>query len=105
MDPDKMTQQQRAEAMNSLTFISEKRDVYAKSRMCADKSLKRTNRIRDRYSFIKHKIEEGEVNVQYYPTTEMWSNVLNKPKNGTPFKKDRSKLMNVPLAYDDNVEF
>ena len=34
----------------------------------------------------------------------MWSGVLNKPKHGTPFKKDRAKLMNVPLAYDNDLE-
>ncbi len=35
----------------------------------------------------------------------MWSDVLNKPKHGTPFKKDRDMLMNVPLKYDDELEF
>ena len=35
----------------------------------------------------------------------MWSDVLNKPKHGTPFKKDRAMLMNVPLKYDDELEF
>ena len=34
----------------------------------------------------------------------MWSNILNKPKQGPPFKKDRSILMNVPVDYDDEVE-
>ncbi len=42
--------------------------------------------------------------MQYCPTKEMWSDVLNKPKNGTLFRKDRAKLMNVPVGYDDNVE-
>ena len=42
--------------------------------------------------------------MQYCPTKEMWSDVLNKPKNGTPFRKDPAKLMNVPLGYGDNVE-
>ncbi len=34
----------------------------------------------------------------------MWSDILNKPKSGTPFRKDRAKLMNVPIGYADNVE-
>ncbi len=34
----------------------------------------------------------------------MWSDVLNKPKNDIPFRKDCAKLMNVPVGYDDNVE-
>ncbi len=35
----------------------------------------------------------------------MWSDVLNKPKHGTPFKKDQAMLMNVPVGYDDDLEF
>ncbi len=61
-------------------------------------SLNRTNHIKARYYFVKDKIEEGEVDVRYCPTTEMWSDVLNKPNHSTPFKKDHAKLMNVPLA-------
>ena len=68
-------------------------------------SSKRTKHIKARYYFIKDKIKEGEVDVRYCPTTEMWSDVLNKPKHVTQFKKDRAKLMNVPLAYDDDLEF
>ena len=34
----------------------------------------------------------------------MWSDILNKPKNGTPFRKDHARLMNVPLGYNNNVE-
>ena len=67
--------------------------------------MKRTKHIKARYYFIKDKIEEGEVDVRYCPTTEMWSDVLNKPKHGTPFKKDCAKLMNVPLVYDNDLEF
>ena len=35
----------------------------------------------------------------------MWSDVLNKSKQGGPFRKDRAMLMSVPVEYDDNVEF
>ena len=35
----------------------------------------------------------------------MWSNLLNKPKQGGPFKKDQAMLMGVPEEYDDNVEY
>ena len=35
----------------------------------------------------------------------MWSDVLNKPKQGGPFRKDRTMLMGVPVEYDDNVEY
>jgi hypothetical protein len=68
-------------------------------------SSKRTKHIKARYFFIKDKIEEGEVEIRYCPTEKMWSDVLNKPKQGGPFRKDRAMLMGVPEEYDDNVEY
>ncbi len=34
----------------------------------------------------------------------MWANVLTKPKQGGPFRFERSHLMNIPINYDDDVE-
>ena len=68
-------------------------------------SSKRTKHIKARYYFAKDRIDEGEMDVRYCPTTEMWSDMLNKAKHGTPFKRDRAMLMNVPLAYDNELEF
>ncbi len=34
----------------------------------------------------------------------MRADVLTKPKQGGPFRLDRSHLMNVPINYDDNAE-
>ena len=34
----------------------------------------------------------------------MWMDVLSKPEQGTPFRKDGADLMNVPVEYDDEVE-
>ena len=66
---------------------------------------KRTKHIKARYVFIKDKIVEVEVRIRYCPTKEMWSNVLNKPKQGAPFRKDQAIVMDVPEKYDDNVEY
>ena len=68
-------------------------------------SSSRTKNIKARYYFIKEKVNECEVEIKYCPTDQMWSEVLNKPKKGNPFKKYRSMLMNVPVEYDDEVEF
>ena len=56
--------------------------------------------------FIKGKVEEGEVEIQYCPTDKMWSDVLNNPKQGALFCSDKAMLikMNLPLDYDDNDE-
>ncbi len=34
----------------------------------------------------------------------MWSDVLNKPKQGQAFRKDRAMLMNVSVDYSDDEE-
>ena len=68
-------------------------------------SSTQTEHIKARYFFIKDKIEEGEVEIRYCPTEKMWSDVLNKPKQGGPFRKDRAILMCIPEEYDDNVEY
>ena len=67
-------------------------------------SSKRTKHIKARYFFVKDKIEDGDLEVQYCPTEQMWTDVLNKPEQGTPFRKDRAALMNVPVDYNDDAE-
>ena len=37
-------------------------------------------------------------------TEKMWSDDLNKPNQGTPFREDRSMVMNVPVDYNDKEE-
>ncbi len=59
---------------------------------------KQTKHVKARYYFIKDKLEEGEVDIHYCPTEEMWSHTLNKPKNTIPFQKDQARLMNIPLG-------
>ena len=35
----------------------------------------------------------------------MWSDVLNKPNQGSPFRKDCAMLMDIPEEYDNSVEY
>ena len=42
--------------------------------------------------------------VQYCPTEMALVSILNKPKQGTPFRKDRAMFMNCPINYDDAVK-
>ncbi len=63
-----------------------------------------TKQIKARYYFVKDKVEEGELDISYCPTKQMWSDILNKPKQLAPLRKDRSILMNVPVEYDNGVE-
>ena len=68
-------------------------------------SSKRTKHIKARYCFIKDNIDEGKIDLRYCPTVEMTADILNKPKNRAAFCRNRAKLMNVPVEYDDQVEF
>ena len=68
-------------------------------------SSKRTKHIKAGYFFIKDKMKEGKVEIRYCPTKKMWSNVLNKPKQGAPFRKDPAMMMDVPVEYDNNVKY
>ena len=38
------------------------------------------------------------------PAKTIWVDVLNKMKQGASFRQDRSKLMNAPIDYNDNIE-
>ncbi len=66
-------------------------------------SSSHTKHIKAQYYFVKDKVEEGEVDIRYCPTKRMWSNILNKLKQGALFRRDRAMLMKVPINYDDRV--
>ena len=65
---------------------------------------KRTKHTKARYFFIKDTIEDVELEVQYYPKENMWTDILNKAEQGMKFCKDIAALMNVSVYYDDEVE-
>jgi hypothetical protein len=67
-------------------------------------SSKCMKHIKCRYFFIRDKIKDGDLAVQYSPTEIMWADVLTKPKQGGPFCLGRSQLMNIPINYNDDVE-
>jgi hypothetical protein len=50
-------------------------------------------------------LKKVELKLGTAPTEKMWSNVLSKPKQGTPFRKGRAIWMDIPQDYDDNVEY
>jgi len=48
-----------------------------------------------RYFFIKDRIDNGEIILEYVPTEEMVADVLTKPLQGAQFRKLRAKLQNL----------
>eukprot|EP00804_Cyclotella_cryptica_P011844 CCRYP_015374-RA/>CCRYP_015374-RA protein AED:0.32 eAED:0.30 QI:0/0/0/1/1/1/3/0/311 len=57
-------------------------------------SGKRTKHIKAKYFFITDKVAEGDIVIKHAPTEEMWADMNTKPKQGRPFRKDWSQMMN-----------
>jgi len=66
-------------------------------------SSKRTKHLKNKYFYIKHCVDDGDVEIKKKDTSEMWCDVYTKPKTGTAFKKDRSIIMNCPLDWPDEA--
>jgi hypothetical protein len=58
-------------------------------------SGKRTRHVNIRYFFVKDRIDNGEVRVEYCPTEEMLADIFTKPLQGALFRKFRDRLLNV----------
>lgn len=55
-------------------------------------TCKRTKHLDVKYHFIREKVEEGTIQVEYVPTSDQLADVLTKPLLGTRFDILRSKL-------------
>jgi hypothetical protein len=64
----------------------------------------RTKHIEHRFYLVKDKIDRGDLEIEHMGTDKMWSDILNKPKQGKVFREFRGHLMNVAEDYDDDVE-
>jgi hypothetical protein len=64
-------------------------------------SSKRTKHIKSKYFFIKDKVDQGEIEIRKKDTDDMWCDVCTKPKQGSPFRKDRAMIMNCPMDWPD----
>ena len=55
---------------------------------------------------VKDKVDHGEIEIEYKPTWEMWSDMLTKPLQGNACHLMCGMLMNIPVEYeyDDEVE-
>ena len=67
-------------------------------------SSKRTKHIKARYFLVKDKIDQGDLEIEYCPTDDMWADINTKPLQGSKFYKMRAALMNVAVNYSDEKE-
>ena len=59
----------------------------------------RTKHINIRYFWLKDRVDQGEVKLDYCPTEDMVADILTKPLQGAQFLKLRAKL----LGHEDTV--
>ena len=57
-------------------------------------SSERSRHINIRYFFVKDRVDQGDIKIEYRPTGEMLADVLTKPLQGTLFVKLRDELLN-----------
>ena len=67
------------------------------------KNSKRTKHIKVRYFIIKDKVDQGEMNLRYCLTKQMWSDIFIKPLQGQKLRVMRAVIMNCPLDYDETI--
>ena len=56
------------------------------------------------FFLVKDYHDKGEIEFAKCHMEKMWVDVLTKPKQGTPFRRDSSILMSVDIDYDDELE-
>ena len=54
----------------------------------------RSRHINIRYFFVKDRVEQGDVKIEYMPTGDMIADVLTKPLQGSLFARLRDLLLN-----------
>ena len=64
-------------------------------------SGKKRKHIKDKFFFIKDRVDGGEIKVIDCPTREMRADIMTKPLQGTSFRVMRAELMNCPVNYED----
>ena len=95
-------QEQGYEATHAVIYQDNKRAILVETNSKISSS-KRTKNIKMKYFFVKDKVDDGEVRIEYLPTEEMWIDMHSKPLQGVDFEHDRSKLQNVPEHWPDKT--
>ena len=79
----------------SLDFLHLLPEIYGIYMVMSQNVLftQRTNHIEASYLLVKDKINNNDLEVKHISTDVMWSDVWNKPKQGTPFTVFRSACL------------
>jgi hypothetical protein len=55
---------------------------------------KRSRHINIRYFYLKDRVDQGELELEYIPTDEMLADLLTKPLQGEKFRMLRDRILN-----------
>ena len=55
-----------------------------------------TRHIDIRYFFVTDRVKNGEMRIEYCPTTDMVADFFTKPLQGSLFRKLRASILNIP---------
>jgi hypothetical protein len=66
-------------------------------------STKRTKHIKTKFFFVKGKVDQGEIEIRKRDTEDMLSDTNTKPKQGSPYRKDRSMIMGCPMEWPNEL--
>ena len=94
MDKDFLIQQ-GWDVKPAVVFQDNKSGILLESNGTASSS-RRTRHIDISYFFVKDRIGNGDVQVDFCPTDDMWGDYFTKPLQGAKFLKIRQVIMNEP---------
>ena len=79
--------------MDAATIFQDNMSTMAMVKRCQSNS-ERSTHINIRYFFVKDRVEQGDVKIEYKPTGEMIADILTKPLQGSLFARLRDLLLN-----------
>ena len=65
---------------------------------------KKSKHIKNKYFLVADKVDQGDLQIKHEGTDTMWADYHSKPLQGSKFREMRSKIMNCPVEYDNDVE-
>ena len=67
-------------------------------------STARTKHVKNKFFFVKDKVDQGEIAIVDCPTEKMWGDFFSKPLQGRLFKRMRAVIMNCEEEYVDLLD-
>jgi hypothetical protein len=94
-------QEQGYDMEPSIIYQDNMSAILLETNGCASTS-NQSKHIKVKYFFIKDKVNQGEVVLKHCPTNQMWTDVNAKPKQGATYREFRSRMMSIPVDYNDD---